>query len=343
MARVLLVDRPELAPGEPATRRFRLEAPVVALPGDRFVVRSYSPIVTIGGGTVLDIAPPRFKRKGPALAAHLALLATGEPPEVLEEHLKQAGVGGRAGCRSPRPDALRPGAAARAPRRAPAGRPRRGGGSRVVSPPRRERSPARPDARPARGLPRREPPARRHLPRGAAQPGRQRPGAGLHPAPDRAGGGRGRQERAGPGAARLPRHPAQPGAGAGGQGTRGRLPRGGRRAPEPGGGPGQAGRQGHGKARALPGPGGGPDAPACEGVAVLSRRGAPDRPGAAGGLPAREEGDRAGRLQGPVRGQPEVRHPADGVLRHPARHRAGRERRVLREGHGRVDNPGAGA
>ena len=33
-------------------------------PGDRFVVRSYSPIVTIGGGTVLDIAPPRFKRRG---------------------------------------------------------------------------------------------------------------------------------------------------------------------------------------------------------------------------------------------------------------------------------------
>ena len=69
---------------------------MVALPGDRFVIRSYSPIVTIGGGTVLDIAPPRFKRKGPALAAHLALLATGTPAAVLEEHLKQAGRGGRA-------------------------------------------------------------------------------------------------------------------------------------------------------------------------------------------------------------------------------------------------------
>jgi selenocysteine-specific elongation factor len=67
---------------------------VVALPGDRFVVRSYSPIVTIGGGTILDIAPPRFKRKGPALAEHLALLAAGGPAEVLEEHLKQAGAAG---------------------------------------------------------------------------------------------------------------------------------------------------------------------------------------------------------------------------------------------------------
>jgi selenocysteine-specific elongation factor len=94
MARVLPVDRPELPPGATCYARLRLEAPVVALPGDRFVVRSYSPIVTIGGGTVLDIAPPRFKRKGPALAAHLALLAGGEPGAVLEEHLKQAGVAG---------------------------------------------------------------------------------------------------------------------------------------------------------------------------------------------------------------------------------------------------------
>ena len=94
MARVLPVGRPELEPGEAGHARFRLEASVVALPGDRFVVRSYSPIVTIGGGTVLDIAPPRFKRKGPALAEHLELLATGGPAEVLEEHLKQTGAAG---------------------------------------------------------------------------------------------------------------------------------------------------------------------------------------------------------------------------------------------------------
>ncbi|MGH7416969.1 MAG: selenocysteine-specific translation elongation factor, partial [Candidatus Rokuibacteriota bacterium] len=88
MARVLPVDPPQIEPGRSGHARFRLEAPVVALPGDRFVVRSYSPIVTIGGGTLLDIAPPRFKRKGPALAAHLTLLATGQPADVLEEHLK---------------------------------------------------------------------------------------------------------------------------------------------------------------------------------------------------------------------------------------------------------------
>jgi selenocysteine-specific elongation factor len=94
MARVLLLDRPELSPGEQAFARFRLEAPLVALPGDRFVVRSYSPIVTIAGGTLLDIDPPRFKRKAPALIAHLTLLAEGGPEDVVEEHVRQVQTAG---------------------------------------------------------------------------------------------------------------------------------------------------------------------------------------------------------------------------------------------------------
>jgi selenocysteine-specific elongation factor len=94
MARVLLLDRAELAPGEQAFARFRLEAPLVALPGDRFVVRSYSPIVTVAGGTLLDIDPPRFKRKAPALVAHLTLLAEGSPEDVVEEHVRQVGTAG---------------------------------------------------------------------------------------------------------------------------------------------------------------------------------------------------------------------------------------------------------
>ena len=94
MARVLLVGRTELTQGERAYGRFRLERPVVALPGDRFVIRSYSPIMTIGGGTLLDVAPPRFKRKAPALVAHLELLERGDPPAVVEEHLRQAAAAG---------------------------------------------------------------------------------------------------------------------------------------------------------------------------------------------------------------------------------------------------------
>jgi len=94
MARVLLLDRAELAPGESTYARFRLERRLVALPGDRFVLRSYSPIVTIGGGTLLDVSPPRFKRKAPALFAHLGLLERGSAAEVLEEHVRHAGASG---------------------------------------------------------------------------------------------------------------------------------------------------------------------------------------------------------------------------------------------------------
>jgi selenocysteine-specific elongation factor len=94
MARVLLLDRQELAPGQSAFARFRLEAPLVALPGDRFVIRSYSPMVTIGGGTLLDIAPPRFKLKAPAHLAHVRLLAEGSPDTIVEEHVRHAGGAG---------------------------------------------------------------------------------------------------------------------------------------------------------------------------------------------------------------------------------------------------------
>jgi selenocysteine-specific elongation factor len=95
MARVLLVGQAELPQGQGSFGRFRLEAPVVALPGDRYVIRTYSPIVTIGGGTVLDVNPPRFKRKAAAaLRAHLDLLSTGTPAQVVEEHLKHAGAAG---------------------------------------------------------------------------------------------------------------------------------------------------------------------------------------------------------------------------------------------------------
>jgi selenocysteine-specific elongation factor len=55
-----------LAPVKPGTRahvRFVLRDPLLLLPGDRFIVRMFSPVVTIGGGVVLDIAPPTRMRR----------------------------------------------------------------------------------------------------------------------------------------------------------------------------------------------------------------------------------------------------------------------------------------
>ncbi|HEX2181853.1 MAG TPA: SelB C-terminal domain-containing protein, partial [Rubrobacteraceae bacterium] len=56
-ARIRLFGLEELAAGGSAFARLRLDEPLVVLPGDRFVLRSLGPQVTVGGGTVLDAAP----------------------------------------------------------------------------------------------------------------------------------------------------------------------------------------------------------------------------------------------------------------------------------------------
>jgi selenocysteine-specific elongation factor len=90
MGRVILLDRDELAPGEETYVQFRLEAPAIALPRDRFVIRSYSPVQTIGGGMVLDAQPAKHRRGDADLAGHFRLLAEGSPEEIFAHHLKQA-------------------------------------------------------------------------------------------------------------------------------------------------------------------------------------------------------------------------------------------------------------
>jgi len=59
LGRVLLMDAPTLAPGERGLAQVRLEEPLSPRYDDRFIVRSYSPVYTIGGGVVLDALPPR--------------------------------------------------------------------------------------------------------------------------------------------------------------------------------------------------------------------------------------------------------------------------------------------
>ena len=90
MGRVILLDRDELAPGEETYMQFRLEEPAIVLPRDRFVIRSYSPVQTIGGGMVLDAQPAKHRRGEAGLATHFRLLAEGSPEEIFAHHLKQA-------------------------------------------------------------------------------------------------------------------------------------------------------------------------------------------------------------------------------------------------------------
>jgi selenocysteine-specific elongation factor len=59
----LLVSLEPMKPGSRAHVRFLLRDPLLILPGDRFIVRMFSPVVTIGGGVVLDAAPPQRVRR----------------------------------------------------------------------------------------------------------------------------------------------------------------------------------------------------------------------------------------------------------------------------------------
>ena len=77
MARVALLGLDEAAPGERLLAQLRLESPLVARCGDRFVVRSYSPVTTIAGGTVLEPQPPKRKQLRPRERAALERLARG--------------------------------------------------------------------------------------------------------------------------------------------------------------------------------------------------------------------------------------------------------------------------
>lgn len=62
LGRIVLLDRDELIPGEEAYAQLVLEKPVVAFKGDPFVIRYYSPVDTIGGGTIIDPNAPKQKR-----------------------------------------------------------------------------------------------------------------------------------------------------------------------------------------------------------------------------------------------------------------------------------------
>jgi selenocysteine-specific elongation factor len=57
IATVVLYSKKQVAPGEEAFAQLRLAQPALLLPGDRFILRQFSPVVTIGGGVVLDGAP----------------------------------------------------------------------------------------------------------------------------------------------------------------------------------------------------------------------------------------------------------------------------------------------
>ncbi|MGA9686697.1 MAG: selenocysteine-specific translation elongation factor [Candidatus Sulfotelmatobacter sp.] len=81
VAEVLLYGTKKIAAGQQAFARLKLPEPMLLLPGDRFILRQFSPVVTIGGGTVLDATPiPRT----PGPIDFLKVLASGNAEEILK-------------------------------------------------------------------------------------------------------------------------------------------------------------------------------------------------------------------------------------------------------------------
>jgi selenocysteine-specific elongation factor len=84
-ARVALLDRDEMKPGESVLAQFHLDSPLVAHRQDRFIVRSYSPMTTIGGGQVIDPAPVKHKRFRDNVMQALTELESGEGAFIVQK------------------------------------------------------------------------------------------------------------------------------------------------------------------------------------------------------------------------------------------------------------------
>ncbi len=92
IARIIIYDSDEINPDESCYCQFRLQDPVVALLGDRYIIRRFSPLETIGGGQILDPHPGKRKKK--SLLDDLIIFDKGSLDKKIEFKIKKAGYGG---------------------------------------------------------------------------------------------------------------------------------------------------------------------------------------------------------------------------------------------------------
>jgi len=93
IAEVVLHEGAELRPGESALAQLRTEGPLLLLPGDRAILRQFSPVVTIGGAVVLDAFPMRRQKKT-VVVAFLNALTGGSLPEIALARILRHGADG---------------------------------------------------------------------------------------------------------------------------------------------------------------------------------------------------------------------------------------------------------
>ncbi|WP_314696596.1 selenocysteine-specific translation elongation factor [Mogibacterium timidum] len=86
LAKVIIMDRDAIASGDTAFVQLRLEEEIAIRRGDRFIVRFYSPVITIGGGIILDARPEKHKRNREDVLSDFRVLASGDIYKIV--HLK---------------------------------------------------------------------------------------------------------------------------------------------------------------------------------------------------------------------------------------------------------------
>ena len=100
-AHLAAIGSEDFVPGEAQMARLHIDGEALALlPGDRFIVRGFAKTAaagaTLGGGRVLDTAPPRRRRSDPELLNELGILRTGNVGDGLAARVRRAGYAGRA-------------------------------------------------------------------------------------------------------------------------------------------------------------------------------------------------------------------------------------------------------
>ena len=87
LGRVVILEKKILEPGQKAMVQFRLETPGVSDVGDRYVIRTYSPQTTVGGGVIIEPKASKVKGYDEQLIEHLQKIETGDPKSMVEENL----------------------------------------------------------------------------------------------------------------------------------------------------------------------------------------------------------------------------------------------------------------
>ena len=94
LGNLVLLDREELRPGESVVAQLRLDVPVSLIKDDRFVIRSYSPVRTIGGGHILNPIPQKHKRFREDVIEGLKGLVDKSPEDIIAYHNAASGYRG---------------------------------------------------------------------------------------------------------------------------------------------------------------------------------------------------------------------------------------------------------